>query len=57
MCSGLPEVVAQLTSVTDAVKRLDLTQLTHREVLQAGIQQLNGEWYSALRQATAAAPA
>jgi hypothetical protein len=49
-------VVAQLTSVTDAVKRLDLTQLTHREVLQAGIQQLNGEWYSALRQATAAAP-
>jgi hypothetical protein len=32
----------------DDIKTLDLGHLSHREVLQAGIQQLNGEFYRAL---------
>lgn len=41
-------MLSRFTGLVDAVRHMDLGQLQHREALQAGIQQLNGEFYAAL---------
>lgn len=47
-CPQLPHVMAKLRSLLDDVRLLDMGHMSHREVLQAGIQQLNAEFYRAM---------
>jgi DNA-binding GntR family transcriptional regulator len=44
-------VLSHFTGLLHDIKHVDLGQLHHREVLQAGIQQLNGEFYGAMLKA------
>jgi DNA-binding GntR family transcriptional regulator len=41
-------VLSRFTGLLHEIQEIDLSQLHHREVLQAGIQQLNGEFHAAL---------
>jgi DNA-binding GntR family transcriptional regulator len=41
-------VLSQFTGLLHDIKHVNLSQMHHREVLQASIQQLNGEFYGAM---------